>query len=65
MAAGTPQPPGGSAAARPLFRGYAPVALVAAWLAGVALRPLGPLARIPPGAWLALATAVAVAGLVI
>jgi len=64
MAAGTPQPPGGSAGARPLFRGYALVALVAAWLAGVALRPLGPLARIPPGAWLALASAVAVAGLV-
>ncbi len=64
MAAGTPQPPGSSAGARPLFRGYALVALVAAWLAGVALRPLGPLVRIPPGAWLALAAAFAAVGLV-
>jgi hypothetical protein len=64
MAAGTPQPPGSSAGARPLFRGYALVALVAAWLAGVALRPLGPLVRIPPGAWLALAAAFAVVGLI-
>lgn len=44
---------------RPLFGGYVFVASVAAWLAGVALAPFGPLGAVPTGAWLALAAAFA------
>jgi competence protein ComEC len=40
---------------RPLFGGYALVSAVAAWLAGIALRGIGPLAGIAPLGWLALA----------
>ena len=44
------------AGARPaLFRGYSLVALVAAWIAGIALRPAGPLLALTPLAWLLLA----------
>ena len=44
---------------RPLFGGYVFVASVAAWLAGVALAPVGPLGAVPTGVWLALAAACA------
>ncbi len=41
--------------ATPLFGGYALVACTAAWLAGIALRPLGPLVAFAPAMWLGLA----------
>ena len=44
---------------RPLFGGYVFVASVAAWLAGLALSPVGPFERIPRSLWLALACACA------
>ncbi|HEX6817756.1 MAG TPA: hypothetical protein VF120_05225, partial [Ktedonobacterales bacterium] len=40
---------------RPLFGGYVFVASVAAWLAGLALAPVGPFQRMPPALWLVLA----------
>jgi competence protein ComEC len=43
---------------RSLFGGYVLVACVAAWLAGIALRPVGPLAALAPAIWLALAAVV-------
>lgn len=39
----------------PLFRGYTLVALVAAWVGGIALRPAGPLVALTPLAWILLA----------
>jgi competence protein ComEC len=44
--------PAQAARQRPLFGGYALVALVAAWLAGIALRQVGPLPLLTPLAWL-------------
>ncbi len=38
--------------AQPLFGGYILVAVTLAWLAGIALRAIGPLVAIPPLAWL-------------
>ena len=49
---------------RPLFGGYALVAVTLAWLAGIALRAFGPLPGVPALAWLliaALAVIIAVA----
>ena len=43
--------------ATPLFGGYTLVACVGAWLAGIALRPLGVLGALPPLLWLSLAGA--------
>ncbi len=42
---------------RPLLAGYALVAMVAAWLAGIALRAAGPLAALGMSVWLLLAGA--------
>jgi competence protein ComEC len=50
-----------SVARRPLFGGYVLVAAVIAWVGGIALRALGPLDAVPPGIWLALAAACALA----
>lgn len=47
-----PMQPTPSAESRPLFGGYALVAVTLAWLAGIALRALGPLADIPVLVWL-------------
>lgn len=55
----TAAPPTTTAAQpRPLFGGYVLVACVAAWLVGIALRPVGPLAALGPVVWLALAAVV-------
>src|SRR5579884_321212 len=48
---------------RPLFSGYALVALVGGWLAGIALRQTGPLATLDVSLWLILAGLAAGAGL--
>lgn len=50
-------------APRPLFGGYALVAVVVAWLAGIALRALGPLAALNATAWLIPAGGAALLGL--
>jgi competence protein ComEC len=44
-----------SASMGPLFGGYALVAVALAWLAGIALRPVPPLAALPFWIWLAVA----------
>lgn len=46
---------------RPLFAGYALVAVTLAWLAGIALRALDPLATITPLGWLVVALIAVVA----
>ncbi len=51
--AGAATPP--ALTSRPLFTGYTLLALVAIWLAGIALRSAGPLAVLPPALWLVLA----------
>ena len=50
-----PTPPMSSPDPRPLFGGYALVAVTLAWLAGIALRAVGPLPGIPALGWLAVA----------
>src|SRR5579884_4249709 len=49
---------------RPLFGGYALVALVGGWLAGIALRQTGPLSTVDVLLWLILAALAAGAGLI-
>ncbi|HEU5348404.1 MAG TPA: ComEC/Rec2 family competence protein [Ktedonobacterales bacterium] len=57
-------PPIPSSDSRPLFGGYALVAVTLAWIAGIALRPVGPLAAIPALVWLLIGLAACIAGLV-
>ena len=51
--------PAVTSARHPLFGGYALVAVAAAWVAGIALRALGPLPALTVLAWLLLAAACA------
>lgn len=51
-------------ARRPLFGGYPVIAVVLAWLAGVALRAVGPLPALPLAVWLA-ACALGLAGVIV
>ncbi|HST90553.1 MAG TPA: hypothetical protein VLJ14_19430, partial [Ktedonobacterales bacterium] len=44
-----------TAVRRPLFGGYVLVAVALAWIAGIALRGVGPLGALPGPVWLALA----------
>src|SRR5690242_15242570 len=53
--AAAPPTPATDTATRPLFGGYALVALVIAWLAGIALRQVGPLAGLGVPVWLGVA----------
>ena len=49
--------------ARPLFGGYILVAVTLAWLAGIALRAVGPLVAVPPLVWLLVGLLVLAAAL--